>query len=308
MNANPWATLVDSDLFRRMAGGQAGRSMLRSRLFRDAMLRKSYLTSAVMARRQPDAFREVRAFCLFIGHNKSGTSLIGSLLDAHPDAIVADDMDALRFVAAGFSRDQICHLLAAGARRDFQKGRVTARRVGAYSFLVCGGRQGSYRRAFVVGDSTSGSTTRRLGETPALLNRLRAIAGEAATRFIFVVRNPFDPISYIMVRGRRSFENAADHYFTNCITALELRQRIGPENVLTVHYEPFVSDCEAQLRRVCDYLGLDPEPGYLAACAAVVHPTPQRERERVVWDARRRAEVMARMRPFDFLDGYSFDR
>lgn len=307
MNANPWTTLVDSGLFRRMAGGRTGRAMTRSRLFRDALLHKSYLTSAVMARRQPDAFREVRAFCLFIGHNKSGTSLLGSLLDAHPDAIVADDMDMLRFVAAGFSRDQICHLLAAGARRDFQKGRVTARRVGAYSFLVHGGQQGSYRRALVLGDSTSGSTTRRLGEAPALLDRLRATTGGAAARFIFVIRNPFDPISYIMVRGRRSFENAADHYFTNCATALELRRRIGPDNVLAVHYEPFVSDCEPQLRRVCDYLGLDAEPGYLTACAAVVRLTPQRERDRVAWDARRRAEVMARMRPYDFLDGYSFD-
>lgn len=308
MSVNPWTTLVDSGLFRRMTGGTAGRAMLRSRLYRDALLRKSYLTSAVMARRDPDAFREVGAFCLFIGHNKSGTSLLGSLLDAHPDAVVADDMDALRFVAAGFSRDQICHLLAAGARRDFQKGRVTARRVGAYSFLVHGGRQGSYRRASVVGDSTSGSTTRRLGEDPALLGRLRVMAGAAAVRFIFVVRNPFDPISYIMVRGRRSFENAIDHYFTNCATALELRRRIGPDDVLTVHYEPFVSDCEARLRRVCDFLGLDPEPGYLTACAAIVRPTPQRERDRVAWDARRRAEVMERMRPFDFLDGYTFDK
>lgn len=307
MTANPWTTLVDSGLFRRITGGTAGRAMLRSRLYRDALLRKSYLTSAMMNRRQPEVFCEVRAFCLFIGHNKSGTSLIGSLLDAHPDAVVADDMDALRFVAAGFSRDQICHLLAAGARRDFQKGRVTARRVGAYSFLVPDGRQGSYRRALVVGDSTSGSTTRRLGEDPALLDRLRATAGGAAVRFIFVVRNPFDPISYIMVRGNRSFENAVDHYFTNCATALELRRRIGPDDVLTVHYESFVSDCEAWLRRACDFLGLQPEPGYPAACAAVVSSTPQRERDRVVWDAPRRAEVMERMRPFDFLDGYTFD-
>jgi hypothetical protein len=311
MSANPIPTTTpasgNTDIYRRLTALPAGRSLTRSRLFRQALLAKNYISSRAMAWREPDAFRELRALALFIGHNKSGTSLVGALLDAHPDAVVADDMDALRFVSAGFSRAQLCHLLAAGARRDLEKGRVTARRVEAYSYLVPGGWQGRYRRGLVLGDATSGSTTRRLGEDPALLDRLRALAGGAAVRFVFVIRNPFDPISYIMVRGNRSFENAIDHYFTNCATVQALRRRLPPEDVLAVHYEPFVTQFDAQLRRVCAFMGLEPDPDYLAACAAIVRPAPQRDRDRVVWDAAHRLQVVSRMADFDFLDGYTFE-
>ena len=307
MSATPPVMPADSGIYRRLAGMPAGRVLTRSHLFRRALLYKNYVSSLAMVRREPGMFRDVGAFALFIGHNKSGTSLVGSLLDAHPDAIVPDDMDALRFVEAGFSRAQVCHLLAAGARRDLSKGRVTARRVSAYSYFVPGSWQGRYRRSLLMGDSTSGSTTRRLGENPALLDKVRELTGEAAVRFLFVVRNPFDPISYIMVRGNRSFDNAIDHYFTNCATVQALRGRLSPAEVLTIHYEPFVTQFDAQLRRVCDFLGLEADPEYVAACAAVVRPTPQRDRDRVDWDASHQAQVMARMRDFDFLDGYSFE-
>lgn len=306
MSADPLTTPVDPGIYRRFAGMPAGRALMRSDLFRRALLYKNYVSSLAMTRREPGAFRDVRTFALFIGHNKSGTSLVGSLLDAHPDAIVPDDMDALRFISAGFSRAQVCHLLAAGARRDLSKGRITARRVGAYSYFVPGGWQGRYRRSLVMGDSTSGSTTRRLGEDPALLGRVRELADEAAVRFLFVVRNPFDPISYIMVRGNRSFDNSIDHYFTNCATVQSLRGRLQPDEVLTIHYEPFVTQFDSQIRRVCNFLGLETDPDYVAACVGVVDPVPRRDRDLVDWDTRHQTEVMARMRDFDFLDGYSF--
>jgi len=305
-------SLVNSGPWRRFTRQGLGRAMTRSDTYRRLLLRKSYATSYIATLRQPEAFQDARTLCLFLGHNKSGTSLLGSLLDAHPDAVVADDMDVLRFVEAGFSQKQICHVLANGARRDFLKGRVTARRVQAYSFLVPGQWQGRYRRAQVVGDSTSGSTTRRLAQDPALLDRVRQVAsqaamGEGAARFLLVVRNPFDPISYIMVRGRRSFANAIDHYFTNCAAVAALRRRIAAEDVLTVHYEAVVASPAAQLARVCGFLGLEAGEAYLAACRSVVHPSPERSRERVVWEPRWRREVEERMRAYDFLQGYSFE-
>jgi hypothetical protein len=302
-----WTSIFDSELYRRFANGSTGRAFTHSPAYKQALLRKSYAKSSIMAWRAPGKFQDVHTLCLFIGHNKSGTSLIGSLLDAHADAVVADDMDVLRFVEAGFSRTQICHLLADGARRDYMKGRVTARRVAAYSFLVPGEWQGRYRRAHVIGDSTSGSTTRRLGQDPTLLGRVQALAGEASVRFIFVVRNPYDPISYIMVRGNRSFENAIEHYFTNCATVAKLLEQIEPANVLTVRYETFVTSLESQLRRVCDFLTLEAGEEYIAACGGIVRRTPERNRELVAWEPGWKQAVWDRMQAFDFLEGYSFE-
>ena len=68
-----------------------------------------------------------------------------------------------------------------------------------------------------------------------------------------------------------------------------------------------IADPQGELARLCEFIGVEPEPEYLEACAAIVYESPHRTRERVEWsDADRRAvdELVAR---HDFLRGYSFE-
>ena len=46
-------------------------------------------------------FEKLQAYCMFIGYPRSGHSLVGSLLDAHPNIIIAHELNALQFVVAG---------------------------------------------------------------------------------------------------------------------------------------------------------------------------------------------------------------
>lgn len=301
-----WVSFQDSDAFRNFVKRGAGARFFRSRAYRRAYLAKNYLTSYVTARRHPDAVANVKTFCLFIGHNKSGTSMLGALLDAHPAVILADEVDALKYVDAGFSRSQIFHLLVRASRRERLKGRVTARRLQAYSWLVPGQWQGRYRRLQVVGDSTSGTSTRRFGRDAELLSRLETTMDGVNVKVILVIRNPFDPISFIMIRGRRSFENAIDHYFSNCEIVATLRRRIDGANLLPVRYEEFIRRPRAQLTAVCHFLGIDPTDDYLDACAGILQPTPEQGRHLVPWDEPWIGMVENRIRQFDFLQGYSF--
>ena len=302
-----WVSVFNAAPTRHLFQTAGGRRLSHSRPYQSALTAGRYAASYLQSRRAPFAFDELESFCFFIGHNKSGTSLIGSLLDAHRHAVVADDVDALRLVNAGFDRRQLCYWLARAARRDYLKGRVTARRVAAYSYLVPGQWQGRYEAARIVGDSASGVTTRRLATDPDLLARLRDLAGTTRVRFVLVIRNPYDPIAYIMVRGRRSYESASDHYFTNCAAVVDLRQRLG-EDLLAVRYETFVSAPRLELARVCRFLGLDADTDYLEDCAAIVHPTPHRSRELVRWEPAWIEDVRRRMAAFDFLEEYDFER
>jgi hypothetical protein len=110
-----------------------------------------------------------------------------------------------------------------------------------------------------------------------------------------------------MVRGNRSFENAIEHYFTNCAIVARLQEQIEPADVLMVRYETFVTSVESQLRRVCGFLGLEAGEEYIAACGGIVRRTPERNRELVDWEPGWRQAVWERMQAFDFLDGYSFE-
>ena len=46
-----------------------------------------YDESMANAGRYRDALADLETYCLFIGYQRSGSSLIGSLLDAHPEVV-----------------------------------------------------------------------------------------------------------------------------------------------------------------------------------------------------------------------------
>jgi len=233
--------------------------------------------------------------------------MIGSLLDAHPNVILADEADALQYVPAGFRRDQIFHLLLKGSRREAMKGRVTARRLKPYSFLVPGQWQGRYSRLRVVGDSTTGTSTQRFARDPDLLRRLQKVMGGVKVKFIQVIRNPYDPISIMMVRGKRTFENSIEHYFANCETLAEMRKATNSSNLFAVKYEDFVHHAETNLIHLCRFLGIDASEDYRMACTNILYKSPDQGRHMVEWDSKWIELVKNKMDRFDFLEGYTFE-
>jgi hypothetical protein len=277
-------------------------------MYRKMLLFKHYITSSYEAFRAPHLFDDVQTYCMFVGHNKSGTSMVGALLDAHPDAIISDEAEALQFVRLGFSREQIFHLLLRRSRREFNKGRVTARSLQPYSYLVPNQWQGRYRTLRVIGDSTAGSSTRLIEKDKEILKRLETIMQGLDVKIIQTVRNPYDPISAMMVRGKRSFENAIGTYFSHCETLARLREKLNEDRLFTIRYEDFVRENKKNLSELCNFLGLDANAEYLKACSSILQPVPQTSREWVQWDDAHIKRVVREMERFDFLQGYRFEK
>jgi hypothetical protein len=302
-----WVSFVDSAQFRNFARRGIGHSFFRSGAYRFLRLAKNNLSSSVASIMKPTQFQDVKTFCLFVGHNKSGTSMLGSLLDAHPNVILADEIGALEHVAAGFKRDQIFHLLLRGSRRELMKGRVTARRLTPYSYLVPGQWQGRFTRLQVVGDGKAGSSTQHFAQNPHLLARLQSVMTGIDVKLIQVIRNPFDVISVMMVRGKRTFANSIYYYFASCSSLLRLRQQIGAARLHAVRYEDFVLQPQENLAGLCNFLGLEPHAEYLQACAGIIHEKPDRSRQMVEWTPEWIKVVEDNLARYEFLQGYSFE-
>lgn len=302
-----WHDVVESPRFRAITRGGPGRAIVKSRGFAELTMVSNYARSARAVRRGSDDFGKVQTCCCFVGHNKSGNSLLGALLDAHRDVVLSDEVDLLHYVERGFRRDLLFSLAARGARAEARKGRVTARRLEPYSYAVAEQWQGRTHRPTVIGDSTAGTTTRRLGADPELLERTARAMPGIHVKLVQTIRNPFDPISVMMVRGRRTFENSIDHYFAACDTLVALRDRAG-DALLPVRYERLVADPRHGLARVCRFLGVTADGSYLDACAAVVKDRPDRSRDLVEWTGPWIEHVETRMAAYDFLGGYSYDR
>lgn len=305
--ADRWVSLLDSPQWRRLTKTGFARRVLNSPAFRDLNLVRRRWATARANLTKPHRFDAVENLCLFVGHTKSGGSLLGAMLDAHPEMAFADEADALRYVSAGFTADQLYALLVKGARREAQKGRITARRLVPYSLAMSGQWQGRHTKLKVIGDTRAGPTTRRLAADLNLLEELRTVTGHAGVRLVHVIRNPYDSISAMVLRSDRTFESAIADYFTQCENLQTIQAAMAFEELIEVRYESVTSRPSEQMDRICTFLGVEPSRSYLAACVQLIDSQRAGERHKVAWTAGHVASVARQMTGYPFLSGYSHD-
>jgi hypothetical protein len=247
-------------------------------------------------------FAGVERFGLFVGHPRSGHTLVGALLDAHPQVVLAHELNVLRFVREGYNRLQLYSLLLERdiwfARRDFKWQ--------GYSYAVPGQWQGKFEDLRVIGDKKAAQTTGILIERPGLLQTLRRRVG-VPLRVIHVVRNPFDNIARMSLADERPLAEKADYYFRLCAGAEQVRAACGSEEFIIVRHEDLIAAPEETLAVLCGFLGVPALPDFTAACAGIVFPAGRRTRDQVEWPAELAASITGRMGAYDFLAGYEFD-
>jgi hypothetical protein len=261
-----------------------------------------YLSSAVSGYRRRGDFDGLRGYVMFVGHPRSGHSLVGALLDAHPDVVVAHELDALGYLDAGYRRSQLLSLLVDQSTHDAAAGRTEGR----YAYAVPGQWQGRWRSIEIIGDKKGAQSTRRLAADPGLLDRLEAEVGVPVT-VVQVVRNPYDNIATIWRRDKRPLDEHIDAYFALWETTEAVRDRMAPGRFVPVRHEDVVSDPRAALTALCAALAVEPPPGYVDACAGIVFPAPHRTVDDAPWTPAQLGRVADRSAALEALAGYRPD-
>lgn len=301
------AAITESSGFRRWARTAAGRSVLRSPLITEA--REFVRRRAIAAARRefPEQFADLRTCMLFVGHTKSGGTLLGSLLDAHPLVMCSDELGLARVLVTYGDADSAFRLVARNSAREASRGRVTSRRLDPYTFQIPGQSQGAADSPIAIGDSRAGPTTRLLAARPGSLDELQTVLGSVSLRLIQVVRNPFDPIAVMVVRGGRDVHDAIADYREQCERVSDLMAQMPEDSVTIVRYEDLVQHLPRVLVGVCRFLGVEADEGYVAACRAVVEAVPRKDRDRIAWDPSSIQAVESVIEGYDFLRGYQFE-
>ena len=215
---------------------------------------------------------------LFVGQSRSGHSLVGSLIDAHPDAVIAHELHALKHLINGAELSELSRAIQLNAHLFDFMGRAYT----GYDYQIEGQWQGRHRDLVVVGDKKGNGTTRLLRRHPRALGDLDARLG-IPLRLINVVRHPLDNIATKAMRTGVSVTEAARRYLANARTLDWLGQdRVG--QLKTVYLDELISEPTRVLSDLVTWLGLSSgEPGYLEACAARIFTSPKRTRDRVDW-------------------------
>ena len=262
-----------------------------------------YANSLVRIRKNSAFFRDIRTYCMFVGYPRTGHSLIGSLLDAHPNIVIAHELDALRLVNHGFSRRQVFNLVLENSRNMAVSGRSHS----GYSYEVPNQWQGRFEQLQVLGDKKGATSAMRFYREPRLLAAVRTkIGGEL--KFVHVIRNPYDVLATMARRSpHKTLATHIDVFFRLCSSIESLKTRVEPNEIFDVRLESFIDDPQPQLKQLCSFLGVRAAAGYLNDCASIVFKSPKKSRFDIQWDRESVVKVRERMAAFSFLSGYSYD-
>ncbi len=264
----------------------------------------SYWISGQLSRNR---YSRIRTYCLFIGYARSGHSILGAMLDAHPDACISIEADVLNMVRKGFNRKQIYHCIF---RNSYLFTKVLQNEWTGYSYKVPRQFQGRTRRPFVIGDKKGNRSTLWIGRAPDLIKRLRDITA-TELKILHVIRHPLDNISTMVTRHldgrtepvRKDFERRIFNYFRNAEINNGLIRR-GDLEILDIYHENFIANPVEELRRILDFLGLEPKPDYIKACAGIVYTEPHRSREELAWPEDLKKSVLTKMKEYAYLTKY----
>ena len=259
-----------------------------------------YITSLVHNLRHPRFFDDVRAYVMFIGYPRSAHTLVGFLLDAHPNIVVASQTSGLKYVKHGFTKGQLFYVMLQNARQVAEVGRGQRR----YSYRVPNQWQGRFQTLKVIGDSTGLSRVRK---NPALLMSLKNTLGDVSLKVIHCIRNPYDNISTMAVRRKHTLQATTEAYFSMCETVEKIKSDLGDGAVYDLQHERLVADPKDTLRHLCGFLGVGADNGYCEDCATLIFKSPHKSRLEVSWSPELIADVKLKIGRFSFLADYSYD-
>lgn len=247
-------------------------------------------------------FADIKTFCLFIGYPRSGTSLVSSLLDAHPNIIISDESHVVRCVQRGDSRNDIFIKLL----NNSQSFGDNVRSAGGYTFEVPGQWQGRYRKLRVIGDKKASGSSLRLGRDPHLIEKLKSTLGDIDLRILHVIRNPFDNITTISLKHSMTMPDAIEHYFNRCRHVLEIKRRIPQDSLLDIRHEAIIDKPKQSLINLCNFFGVTPLDDYITACAGIIFKKPNLSRQQVPWKDEWLTQVNDGIAKIPYLSGYAF--
>jgi hypothetical protein len=261
----------------------------------------TFVRSGAMGIHHRHDFADVERFSFFVGYARSGHTLVASLLNAHPEMVISNELDSLLYFQHGFRRSQVFGLVLAREEWFESMGRQWT----GYDYSVPNQFQGSFERLRVIGDKQGGLSVRRLREDPELLERIRRIV-RVPVRVLHITRNPFDIIARRKLSNSSSLSTNIDQFSRLCDSNKLVQDRLAPDEFFEMRYEDVVASPSVSLTSLCGFLGVAADPGYLADCASILRPPTQRARDLIEWTDEDRSRVSEIIERHQVLDAYSF--
>lgn len=274
--------------------------------------------------------KRVKRFVFFVGYARSGHSIIASMLDAHPNVVIAHEYSLfskwLEAPVLHSNKTWLFNTLYENSRYNSAEGlRMKNAKKKGYSLTVPDWWQGKYNKSiYVIGDKAGGLTAQVYRKDHGLFNSTyhalqRTLKGVQIS-VIHVLRNPYDNIASMLLYNhhqRRSVNETHKYmdddalssqitsYFNQVRSVMDMIKKLHL-NVHEVHNTDMISNPKLTIRKVCSHLHLDCTENYLHMCAQTTYPAESTSRELVQWSEENIRIVAQNMQRFNSLKRYTF--
>ena len=272
---------------------------------------------------------------LTIGFPRSGSSLLGYLLTAHPSMVVADEpaitTNFVKYSGALKEIDKeirprtynlyeanltemfdyilgVDHIRWKQASRFEKKKRrwncAAKTRIHRYVYIPTQ-YQGRFKRLKVIGVKYSDINSLVLSEYGILENLKKKLEGkDISLKFIFTVRNPYD----IFASGANARRGKMQQHFTTmCECNARILKQVHTRDVFISRHEDMVKGPSSQLTKLCDFLQVPISQGYLEDCSCLVAQELHRSRYEHDWTKEGKKEIASSIEKYDFFSGYDWE-
>ena len=292
------------------------KSMLKKLKFGLPLLALPFCAICGVLRRKK--YRNIHFFCCFIGYSRSGHTIVGSLLDAHPNIVISTEAHAFNLVKMGYGKNALMFYLEIWSKIIF---RFFGNKWTGYDYQVKDSNQGFSKSISIIGDKKGSGSLKAISVNPELPDKLREVV-RLPVKYIHVIRNPVDIIStmYNMNSFNTKEDISQNRKFSRKILKRKIRsyfnrvrlvQRLIDEKemqILNVYHEKLISSPEETLKSILEFLGVEADHDFLRRCADIIYESPNKSRHSIEWPERIKGMVQEKCNLIPFLENYSFDK
>lgn len=222
-------------------------------------------------------FSELSHLVIFLGNPRSGTTLTRTIIDAHPNALIGNEVHILRYLQKGETWNQIIRRLCLN-HDEFASNPIWT----DYNYNIPGSKINK-KKLKIVGDKRSVGTTKEFTNNPELLSQFIEWA-PLPIKVIRCVRNPLDVIATKHWRNKKSLDWNIVRYFENEKKAEDLISAFKKNNTHYVYHEQLVQKPDYELMSLLSFLELDNQSNFIEACKDTINPTSNLSRWRANWN------------------------
>lgn len=246
-------------------------------------------------------FSSLQSFALIIGNARSGSTVLGSVIDAHPTAIIANETISSANFWRGLNRQDILEEICLNSETNNSSGRISE----GYSYSI---KQNNFKvnDITVMGDKAWNPATLLLHGDYSLLSSLESALG-VPIRIIHAIRNPFDVIATMHTRSTAPVKDRILWYFMHCDSVCAIRDFHKDIGYIDIHHEDLLLEPGSTIKNICNFLEMEVTESHIKACEELLFPTPKETRTTIKWSNEEIEMVLQKMSEFDFLSKYKAD-